>query len=97
MGWKHRWMKRKRELSMKTKNDSKISSFTVKAGTEDEQMSEVGEKWTASAEIEKKRGLGWARIEGCEVHGSLQSKQRLTEGLLCGSGWARGGDSNTGM
>lgn len=42
-------------------------------------------------------GLRWAWAEGCEVQGSLQSKQRLTEGLLSVSGWARGGDSNTGM
>lgn len=45
----------------------------------------------------RERGLGWAWAEGCEVHGSLQSKHRLTEGLLSGPGWARGGDSNTGM
>lgn len=36
----------------------------------------------------RERGFGWAWVEGCEVQGSLQSKQRLTEGPFV---WVRVG------
>lgn len=92
MAWKQEnWTKHRDKEKWESHN-------SYRQGKKKEMSSEVGEKWT-EAELsneQKERfgvGVGW----GCKPWGSLQSKQRPTEGWLSGSGWARGGDTNTRM
>lgn len=90
-------MKRKIEQSMKMRRNKGKTKSEAKAEGKKQTSSEVGEKWTEEEILQKQKGGSrWALAEGCEVQGSLQSKQRLTEGLLSPSGWAGEGTATRG-
>lgn len=90
MDWKHAEMNRKKLNKAWQWGEIREKQSQRQRRRRKKKTCATGEKWTEEEFLQKQKG-GSTLAEACEVHGSLQSKQSLTEGLLSPSGWAREG------